>query len=127
MGMMGQEGFSFTFDPDACRGCPGHCCRGVSGTVWVSPVEMERISVFLQMNVVDFMGRYLRRVENRWSLRERVVADGLECVFFDAAKAGCGIYPVRPSGCRSYPFWDHFKVDPRQVIGECPGIRKKIC
>jgi Fe-S-cluster containining protein len=124
MDVVCKNGFAFTFNPGACRICPGYCCRGTSGKVWVSLPEIERICSFLQMNVVDFMDRYLWRVENRLSFQERAVADGLECIFFDETERRCSIYQVRPSGCRTYPFWDHFKADPQQVLNECPGIRE---
>jgi hypothetical protein len=120
-----KNGFDFVFDPGACETCPGHCCSGTSGKVWVSPREIEQICVFLGVNFVDFAARYLRRVENRFSLQERRVADAFECIFFDGAEKKCSIYGVRPHGCRSYPFWDYFKIHPQQVALECPGIRDK--
>jgi len=120
-----RSGFDFVFDPGACETCPGYCCSGASGNVWVSCQEIEGICLFLQVNFIDFMERYLRRVENRFSLRERVGANGLECIFFDGIEKKCSIYTVRPSGCRTYPFWEHFKTHPEEVVKECPGINER--
>lgn len=120
-----KDGFDFVFDPGACETCSGLCCSGASGNVWVSHQEMVRICSFLQMHFIDFRERYLRRVENRYCLQERIVADAMECIFFDGNQKKCSIYALRPSGCRSYPFWDHFKSHPEQLIKECPGVRGK--
>lgn len=119
------EGFDFTFDPAACETCPGHCCRGESGNVWVNQHEISQISWFLQESQIDCMERYLHRVENRFSCKERASEHGLECIFFQGAEKKCAIYAARPSGCRTYPFWDYFKIHPDQVVKECPGIKKK--
>jgi Fe-S-cluster containining protein len=125
MDLLQMDGFDFVFDPNACEICPGHCCCGESGNVWVNQQEINRICGFLQMHCVDFMEKYLRRVENRFSCKEHVTDQGLECVFFQGAEKKCSIYAVRPSGCRSYPFWDHFKAHVAQLVKECPGIRKR--
>ncbi len=119
-----KDGFDFGFNPDACETCPGHCCCGESGKVWVHHVEMSRISAFLQIHLIDFMERYLDRSGNRFSCKERVADDGLECIFFQGAERKCSIYPVRPDGCRTYPFWDHFKTCSDQVVRECPGVQR---
>lgn len=125
MGLVQMDGFYFVFDPSACESCPGHCCCGESGNVWVNQQEIDRICGFLQMHRVDFMERYLRRVENRFSCKEHVIEQGLQCVFFQGAEKKCSIYAVRPSGCRSYPFWDYFKTHGGELVKECPGIKKK--
>lgn len=120
-----MDGFDFVFDPGSCETCPGNCCCGESGNVWVSQQEMNRICEFLQMNHIDFIEKYLCRVGTRFSCKERVTALGLECIFFQGAEKKCSIYPLRPSGCRTYPFWNHFKTHPEQLVTECPGIRDK--
>ncbi|MBV5305906.1 MAG: YkgJ family cysteine cluster protein [Desulfobulbaceae bacterium] len=118
-----KDGFDFVFDPSACEACAGFCCCGNSGNVWVSPQEVELICLFLKMNFVDFAAKYLRRVGNRFSFQERMVAEAFECIFFDGIEKKCSIYALRPSGCQTYPFWDYFKIHPEQVARECPGIR----
>ncbi len=126
MDFVQMDGFDFVFDPSACEICPGHCCCGESGNIWVTQQEINRICEFLHMHSFDFMERYLRRVGNRFSCKEHVTEQGMECVFFQGAEQKCSIYAERPSGCRSYPFWDYFKTHPEQLDNECcPGIRKK--
>lgn len=125
MDIIHKIGFDFIFDPSACVACPGNCCCGESGNVWVSQQEMNRICEFLQMNRIDFIEKYLCRVESRFTCKERLTEQGLECVFFRAAEKKCSVYAVRPSGCRTYPFWEHFKTHPEQLFMECPGIKSK--
>lgn len=125
MDLVQRDGFDFVFDPGACEICPGHCCCGESGNVWVDQEEIGRICVFLQIHFIDLLEKYLQRVGNRFSCKERVTEQGLECIFFQGAVKKCSIYAVRPSGCRSYPFWDHFKTHAEQVASECPGIKKR--
>lgn len=118
-----MDGFDFVFDPTCCEACPGNCCCGESGNVWVSQQELACLCEHLQMNRIDFIEKYLRRVGTRFSCKERIAAQGLECIFFQGAERKCSIYALRPSGCRTYPFWDYFKTDPQQLLKECPGVR----
>jgi len=119
-----REGFDFGFDPKACQGCPGYCCRGESGNVWVDQQEIIRICDFLNINSIDFIQKYLNRIGARLSIKERFTGHDYECVFFDSSKRRCSIYAVRPIQCRQFPFWDHFRRHKEQVIRECPGIRE---
>jgi Fe-S-cluster containining protein len=122
MGVIRRNGFGFGFDPSACSGCPGRCCRGTSGNVWVSPSEILQISGFLETNSIDCIQKYLNRVGNRLSIKERFTGHDFECVFFEGPKKGCSIYPVRPLQCRQFPFWDYFRRHKDQLVKECPGI-----
>ncbi|MCA8959116.1 MAG: YkgJ family cysteine cluster protein [Planctomycetes bacterium] len=101
----------------ACTQC-GHCCK-VEGFVWVDRSEIEAIAAHLGLSVDEFGRRYLRRVHRRYSLLEK---PNLECVFWDD---GCRIYSVRPTQCRTFPFWpDHLKSFAAwdDLSEECPGI-----
>jgi uncharacterized protein len=122
MGSIGVEGFGFVFNPQACEVCPGHCCCGESGHVWVNQLEMAEISSFLKINLVDFIEQYLYCYEGRFSCKEYAYKQGMACIFFQSGLMKCSIYEVRPSGCRSYPFWDYYKNNANQVAKECPGI-----
>ncbi|MCG2742702.1 MAG: YkgJ family cysteine cluster protein [Desulfobacteraceae bacterium] len=125
MAAIQMDGFDFVFDPGACETCPGQCCCGESGNVWVNLQEINRICLFLQIHFIDLVEAYLHRVGNRFSCKERVTEQGMECIFFKGAEKKCSIYAVRPTGCRSYPFWDHFKTHTEQLVQECPAIKKK--
>lgn len=118
-----MEGFDFCFDPAACSGCGGKCCRGEPGHIWVSAAEIERMASHLRTNTVDFTATCLRRVGNRLSLRERKTATEHVCLFFDEQTGRCTIYAVRPVQCRLFPFWDYYKKCREAVMRECPGVR----
>lgn len=119
---MTKEGFNFVFNPHACESCEGNCCIGESGYIWVTPAEIQNIASFLKLNETDFREQHLRKVQYRYSLKERQVGESFECEFFNMAQKRCTIYEVRPSQCRTFPFWDYFKEHIKEVEKECPGI-----
>jgi Fe-S-cluster containining protein len=110
MNIMQKEGFDFGFDPNACESCPGYCCRGQSGNIWVNYEDILSMCRFLQTTPIDF-------------IKERVGEHDLECVFFDSLQKCCSIYTVRPRQCRTFPFWEHFKRNKDELIKECPGVK----
>ncbi|MEW5802213.1 MAG: YkgJ family cysteine cluster protein [bacterium] len=128
MSIIERDGFDFSFDSDRCKDCPGSCCRGESGHIWVNQGEMLQICSFLNIPVIDFIRTCLNRVDHRFSIKERFTGQGFDCIFFEDDRKRCSIYPVRPFQCRQYPFWEYFKEHTDQVVKECPGIiTKKQC
>lgn len=113
------EGLGF-----ACTRC-GNCCSGSPGHVWVSPAECERIAVQLNLSLEDCTRRYVRRVGLRLSLREQ---RGGDCVFLVRGAGGvtsCVIHPVRPTQCRTWPFWASNLNTPEawnKAARGCPGM-----
>lgn len=105
-----------------CTQC-GRCCTGRPGDVIaVTQSEQAAIVLYLAITATWFKRRYLRRVStNRKSVR--LNADG-RCSFLD--KAGrCRIYPVRPTQCRTYPFWPELIVSKaawKKEAHVCEGI-----
>ncbi len=102
--------------PFQCTQC-GHCCR-IEGYVWISSAEIEQIAEFLGLEVKEFRRRYLMRVGKKWSLKEK---KNFDCVFWDE---GCTVYPVRPSQCRTFPFWPENLQNVEtwlEIVEECPG------
>lgn len=118
-----KPNYPYLFNPEACKTCPGNCCNGVSGNIWVSPIEIERIAEYLKIKREEFIPDYLRRINNRFSIKELRTGDNYACVFFDKEKNDCGIYPVRPEQCRTFPFWPWFREHLKEVLEECPGTR----
>ena len=117
--LISKEGFSYKFNPDACKSCEGNCCIGESGYIWVSPIEIKEIAKFLGINEEEFKKEYLIKVGYKYSIKEKPYKGGFACVFFDN---GCKIYEVRPKQCRTFPFWDYFKDKVDELKKECPGI-----
>ncbi len=116
-----------------CTEC-GNCCTGPSGYVWITTEEVRSLAAHLGRSEEEVYKRYVRRIGNRYSLRERKTLDGkYDCVFLidrpDTAdgerRPGCGIYPVRPLQCRTWPFWDGV-VETRRSWDSaariCPGM-----
>jgi Fe-S-cluster containining protein len=103
-----------------CTKC-GHCCTGGPGYVWITIPELYRIAEWLGMDDREFARTCVRKVGGRLSLIEKPNGD---CVFYEN---GCTIYPVRPSQCRTFPFWREIVERPsawEQAAVDCPGINQ---
>jgi len=121
--MISKDGFCYTFNESACASCGGACCIGESGYIWVTYSEIENIAKLLDLTVEDFANRYLKRAKNRYSLKEYSVGEyGYACIFFDMKKRLCKIYSARPKQCRTFPFWEDFRNNTKELIKECPGV-----
>jgi len=117
-----SDGLSFT-----CTQC-GNCCTGPPGYVWATDEELAAMASHLDMSVAAFRDRYAHKINGRWSLNERVRDGRHDCVFLkrdDEGKALCSIYEVRPTQCRTWPFWPENLAHPRdwqRASRNCPGI-----
>jgi Fe-S-cluster containining protein len=103
-----------------CTAC-GHCCRWGEGYVWVSEREIHAMADSLGLDVLRFARDYVRRVGTHYSLKER---PDYRCVLLDD-RDRCRVYPVRPTQCRTYPFWrEHLKSAKawQALAEECPGL-----
>jgi Fe-S-cluster containining protein len=110
-----KDGLRFT-----CTQC-GDCCTGDPGVVWVDDQEMEQIAAHLNRTVDEVRRLHTHNVGRRVSLTEHTSGD---CTFFDATTRKCGIYPVRPKQCRTWPFWNSNLESPeawQEVQRVCPG------
>jgi len=105
------------FECDRC----GDCCRGAPGYVWVTDGEVARIARFLGIEPAAFRRQFVRRVGSRLSLKEH---DDGDCIFY---REGCLIYPVRPTQCVIFPFWESNLRSPGDwdlLAGECAGVNR---
>jgi len=117
-----KEGYSYSFDPSACFTCQGRCCTGESGYIYVTKNEIENIAKLLDMDIRDFVGKYLFKKMYKYSIKEIKYNDSFECIFYDRESNGCKIYEARPTQCRTFPFWDYYKNRVEELKLECPGI-----
>ncbi len=102
-----------------CTRC-GHCCTGAPGFVWINDAELSALAEFLGTPSNDVEKVYTRPASRGRSLREKTNGD---CVFYDKM-AGCTIYPVRPTQCRTWPFWESNLASPqtwKKTCQVCPG------
>lgn len=117
------DGLRFT-----CTQC-GNCCTGPAGYVWFNPTEAKAIADYLGLSVAEFEEQYARRIGARRSLNERKTRHGYDCIFLDRdeqGKALCKIYPVRPTQCRTWPFWPENLEEMEDYVRlarRCPGVR----
>ncbi|MDF1881162.1 YkgJ family cysteine cluster protein [Sulfurimonas sp. MAG313] len=120
--MMNEQGYNYSFNPNACDSCGGNCCTGESGNIFVSLEEIQAISKHLKLSIDEFKKSYLTKVGYKFSLKEKMFEESHDCTFFDRKIQGCGIYLVRPIQCRTFPFWPYFKSHEDELEKECPGI-----
>lgn len=74
------------------------------------------------MNFEDFCKKYVRQVGQKYSLIEHPRT--YDCVFLKDKK--CQIYQVRPTQCRTFPYWPSTLESPeawREAARHCEGIR----
>ena len=109
-----RDGLAFS-----CTRC-GACCTGAPGYVWVSPEEIDRLARFRGETVEQFAAKFVRRVNDNYSLIEK---PGGDCIFWDK-RAGCTVYEARPDQCQTWPFWPENVETPKDwdhVRSVCPG------
>ena len=115
-----------------CMRC-GACCSGPGeGYIWVAKPEVKLIADFLKISVGQLRQKYLRRVGLRTTIIEH--CDTKDCIFLNHGlhrlhgnQKRCIIYPVRPSQCRTWPFWPSNLTSPNawnKAAQKCPGINR---
>lgn len=67
---------------------------------------MEDIPKKLGIDSGLFLKKYARWIPRvkKWSLIEKTVGEEFHCIFLESDNK-CGIYDVRPTQCRTYPYW----------------------
>lgn len=106
-----------------CTQC-GKCCTGAPGYTWINHEEIDQISGFLKITKEEFAKRYLRSVDGKLALLEKMVGLDYDCIFLKDRQ--CQIYPVRPSQCRTFPWWARNLKSPEDwaaAAQHCEGIR----
>ena len=110
----------------SCTQC-GNCCSGPPGYVWVNAQQRADIAEHLGLDAETFLEDYTQKVGNRYSLIEKSNGTDLDCIFLETrnGKRTCSIYEVRPTQCRTWPFWTE-NLASRQAWADagvtCPGI-----
>ncbi len=108
-----------------CRQC-GNCCSGPSsGYIWVTRAEIKFIAEFLKIPVKQLRQKHLKRIGFRTTIIENPATR--DCIFLqtEGSQKKCVIYPVRPTQCRTWPFWSNnlTSLDAwNSAIQKCPGI-----
>jgi hypothetical protein len=103
-----------------CQGS-GNCCRnhGSYAYVYLMPAEVTAIAGHLGLGEDEFLARWCVE-DGGWTCLRM---DRPACPFLDDGNR-CGIYPVRPKQCATWPFWTE-NLDQRTwetvVQACCPG------
>jgi len=123
--MITHKDYSFKFDENKCATCEGNCCIGESGYIWITMQEIDTLSKHLNISTQECFDKYLLKYGYKFSIKEKKISqNNFACVFFDLDKKQCSIYEARPTQCRTFPFWEHFKTNIDEVVQECPAIIK---
>lgn len=122
--MIRQDGFGYEFDSSKCDECGGKCCTGESGYIWISEDEIRSLGEYLGYKTELIKEIFLEKFGNRYSIKEKPYKGGLACIFFDEKNKNCSIYEYRPNQCRSFPFWEHFKRNFKELERECIGVKQ---
>jgi len=122
MSIIKKEGFSYAFNPSACNSCGGRCCTGESGYIYVTKTEAQKICELLELEMQEFVEKYLFKKGYKYSIKELKYGESYECIFYDRELNGCKIYEARPTQCATFPFWDYYKNRVSELKQECPGI-----
>lgn len=111
-----------------CASC-GRCCAGpAEGYVWATDEEIAAIADYMGVSEAELRRKYVRKIAERFSLKERKPSK--DCVFLQPTGVngrGCAIYPVRPSQCRTWPFWAQNLTSPdtwARAGMRCRGINR---
>lgn len=105
----------FESEPDDDRFCSGcsACCRW-SGDVVFSPHALAPIAALLNLEERECAELYFDLADDRQHLKAVETADG-RCPFL--VEETCGIYPLRPPACRSFPYrWQRTE---RELMRQC--------
>lgn len=122
--MIKQDGFDYEFDPKKCDECGGKCCTGESGYIWIDENEIKKLSEYLGYKPELIKEIFLEKFDNRYSIKEKPYQNGWACIFFDEKNKNCSIYEYRPKQCRSFPFWEYFKTNYKELEMECIGVKQ---
>ena len=107
-----------------CQGS-ANCCvsRSSYGYVYLSKKDINRLSKFLKLSIIDFLEVYCKKTNGLTHLKE--IKKNGDCLFLEKKK--CTIYKGRPSQCRTWPFWKeniNAKIWNQDIATFCPGIGK---
>lgn len=104
-----------------CTQC-GNCCRnhGAYAYVYLNEADVQSVAAHLGLERAAFLARHCVEEDGFVVLR----MDAPACPFL-LPDNRCGIYPVRPKQCATWPFWKD-NLDPATWNGPvkacCPGI-----
>jgi len=117
----------------ACTTLTADSITDGNGFVWLTQVEIKRIAKHLKLSTKKFLAQYCRTVDGQISLNEHCnVLGQYDCTFLtnpptgkpgERCARGCAIYSVRPTQCRTWPFWPENLTDKKAWDRAAKGCR----
>lgn len=114
-----------------CTQCSQCCYGGKYAYVKASHQEIENIRSFLKITREDFKTDYLIKlvdhgygIRMKFSVLAKTMGKKGHCILLNE-EGKCSVYPVRPTQCRSYPFWPEILISEDKWNDErsrCEGI-----
>lgn len=116
-----------------CTECSQCCYGGKYAYVRASTKEIKNIRNYLGIDDESFTNKYLiKLVDHGFGIRmmQSTFAKKLgkkgHCMLLNS-EGKCSIYPVRPTQCRTYPFWPEILISEQKWNSEearCEGINQ---
>ncbi len=116
-----------------CTQCSQCCYGGKYAYVRTNPKEIERIIDYMGIDSECFKNDYLvKLVDHGYGIRmKRNLSQTLtkkkgHCILLNK-EGKCSVYPVRPTQCRTYPFWPEILISEDKWNKEgvrCEGINQ---
>ena len=94
------------------------------GYVFLTWEELEAMSEHLGLSVAETREQYGVNWDPEWACWTVDATDGKGCTFLDGRR-GCSVHAVKPSQCRSFPFWPELLDEAagwEKAKGYCPGL-----
>lgn len=116
-----------------CTQCSQCCYGGKYAYVRANQQEIEKIIEYMEIDAESFKNDYLIKLVDhgygirmkKSSLKEVIKIKG-HCVLLNK-EGKCSVYPVRPTQCRTYPFWPEILVSEdkwKNEVARCEGINQ---
>ena len=96
-----------------------NCCDQ-KGFVYLTEQDLKNAAKFVGMTAKAFEAQYVYRTKHLLRLRKPAKS---QCHFLSSG--GCSIHPVKPTQCRTFPFWPELvksRAEWKRTGGYCPGI-----
>lgn len=102
----------------------GKCCvsHGEYGFVYLTLKDRQNIAKELSLSTREFTKKYCSKTDGVFHIADK---GDPTCLFLKNKM--CTIYKVRPTQCRTWPFWPETmgaKAWKKDVVQFCPGVNK---
>ncbi len=116
-----------------CTQCSQCCYGGKYAYVRANKQEIEKIVAYMNIDTENFEQNYLTKlVDHGYGIRmkdylkDKVKGIKGHCVLLNS-DGKCSVYPVRPTQCRTYPFWPEILISEdkwNNEVKRCEGINQ---